>query len=178
VLILEDITHLEVAIQLPEQDVVRLSPDVSMHGASVGTVTFPGLPGRVIPVTVKELDTRANPRTNTYQVTLSLPRPEDGNILPGMSASFQPAFDVVASPPVYRVPVEALQATPAGEPFVWVLAAESDSVERRSVRLGRLGGASVEIPQGLQAGDRLVTHGSAYLADGMQVRVTPEQDRN
>lgn len=176
VLILEDITRLEVGIQLPEQDVVRLSPDVSMHGASVGTVTFPSLPGQVFPVTVKELNTRADPRTNTYRVTLSLPRPEDGNILPGMSASFQPAFDVVASEPVYRVPVEALRANPAGQPFVWVLAAEGHNVERRSVRMGRLGGASVAIPEGLQAGDRVVTRGSAYLADGMQVRATPAQD--
>jgi multidrug efflux pump subunit AcrA (membrane-fusion protein) len=95
-----------------------------------------------------------------------------------MSASFQPAFDVVPGQPVYRLPVEAIQANPDGQPFVWVLAADGHSVERRNIRKGRFSGASLEIPEGLQAGDRVVTRGSAYLADGMQVRVTPVQDRN
>jgi RND family efflux transporter MFP subunit len=178
VLILEDITRLEVGIQLPEQDVVLLPPDAPMHGAVVGTVSFPSLPGQTFPVTVKELNTRADPRTNTYRVVLSLPRPEDGNILPGMSASFQPALDVVSSQPVYRLPVEAIQATPEGQPFVWVLAPDGRAVERRSIRKGPISGATIAIPEGLQAGDRVVTRGSAYLADGTQVRVMPAQDRN
>lgn len=178
VLILEDITRLEVSIQLPEQDVIRLPPDAPMHGAEVGTVSFPSLPGQAFPVTVKELTTRADPRTNTYRVALSLPRPEDGNILPGMSATFQPAFDVVASQRVYRLPVEAVRATPDGQAFVWVLAANGQAVERRGVRKGRLGGASIEIREGLGAGDRVVTHGSAYLADGMRVRATLVQGGN
>jgi len=61
---------------------------------------------------------------------------------------------------------------------VWVLAADGYTVERRNIRKGRASGASIEIPEGLQAGDRVVTHGSAYLADGMQVEITPVQDRN
>jgi len=170
VLILEDISRLEVSIQLPEQDVVRLPPDVSMLGSSVGTVTFASLPGQTFPVSVKELNTRADPRTNTYRVVLSLQRPADGNILPGMSASFDPAFDVVASLPVYRLPVAVIQARPDGQPFVWVLAADGLTVQGRAVRTGRFSGGSVEIPEGLQAGDRVVTRGGAFLDDGMQVR--------
>ena len=178
ILILEDITRLEVRIQLPEQDVVRLPPDAPMHGTTVGTVSFPSLPGQSFPVTVKELTTRADPRTNTYRVVLSLPRPEDGNILPGMSASFQPAFDIVASEPVYRLPVEAIQAKPDSQAFVWILTADGQAVERRSIRKGRLSGASVEIREGLQAGDRVVIRGGAYLADGMRVQAKLVQDRN
>ena len=141
-----------------------------MLETSVGTVTFASLPGQGFPATVKELDARADPRTNTYRVTLSLPRPAEGNILPGMSANFTTAPDVVASQPVYRLPVEAIQATPDGQPFVWVLATDGRTVQRRSVRNGPLSGASIEVPEGLQAGDRVVTRGGAYLGDGMQVR--------
>jgi membrane fusion protein, multidrug efflux system len=169
ILILEDISRLEVRIQLPEQDVVQLPPDVSMLGTAVGLVNFETLPGQTFPATVKELDTRADARTNTYRVVLSLPRPEDGNILPGMSANFIPGYDVVTSRPVYSLPVAAVQATADGRAFVWVLDA-GNTVNRRMVRKGRLSGGKIEILEGLQAGDRVVTLGGAHLADGMTVR--------
>ena len=170
ILILEDIARLEVRVQLPEQDVVRLPPDVSVLGSEVGTVTFASLPGEAFAVNVKELQTRADTRTNTYLVTLSLERPEAGNILPGMSANFMPNYSVVAGRQVYLLPVEAIQATPGGRPFVWLLASDGRTVQRRSVRMGRLSGSSVEVPDGLQSGDHVIIQGGAYLADGAQVR--------
>ena len=51
-----------------------------------------------------------------------------------------------------------------------MLATDGRTVQRRSVRNGPLSGASIEVPEGLQAGDRVVTRGGAYLGDGMQVR--------
>jgi RND family efflux transporter MFP subunit len=170
ILILEDIARLEVRVQLPEQDVVRLPPNVSVLGAEVGTVTFPGLPDAAFPVTVKELQTRADARTNTYLVTLGLERPDAGNILPGMSATFLPNYDVVAGRQTYLIPVEAIQATPDGRPFVWLLGPDSRTVQRRSVRMGRLSGRSIEVPDGLRSGDHVIIRGGAYLADGVQVR--------
>ena len=59
---------------------------------------------------------------------------------------------------------------------MWVLAAEGRTVQRRSVRKGRFSGVSIEVPEGLHAGDRVVTRGSAYLADGMQVRAKPVEE--
>jgi RND family efflux transporter MFP subunit len=170
ILILEDISSLEVRIQLPEQDVVRLPANVSMLGAPVGAVDFETLPGQFFPVTVKELDTRADTRTNTYRVSLSLQRPADGNILPGMSANFIPSYEVVARRPVYPLPIEALQATPDGRPYVWVLDPQGSTVTRRMVRKGQLSGSTIQVLDGLQAGDRVVTSGSTYLAEGAMVR--------
>lgn len=170
ILILEDISRLEVRIQLPEKDVVRLPANMSMLGAPVGEVDFETLPGQFFPVTVKEVDTRADTRTNTYRVTLSLQRPAEGNILPGMSANFIPGYEVVALRPVYPLPVEALQATPDGRPFVWVLDSQGNTVTRRMVRKGQLSGSAIQVREGLQAGDRVVTSGSAYLAEGATVR--------
>jgi len=172
IVLLEDITRLEVRIQLPEQDVVRLPAGESLLGAEVGTVTFEALPGRQFPVTVKELETRADARTNTYRVVLSLPSPEDdeANILPGMSASFSPHGSVVEMRPLYFIPVEALQATPDRSSFVWVLDPEQSTVQRRPVRIGTLSGRSVQVLEGLSEGDRVITAGAAYLADGELVR--------
>jgi RND family efflux transporter MFP subunit len=170
IVLLEDITRLEVRIQLPEQDVVRLPAGESLLGAEVGTVTFGALPGRQFPVTVKELETRADARTNTYRVVLSLPRPEEANILPGMSASFVPHGSVVEIRSLYFLPVEALQATPDRSSFVWVLDPKESTVQRRPVRIGTLSGRSIQVLEGLSEGDRVITAGAAYLADGELVR--------
>lgn len=170
ILLLEDITRLEVRIQLPEQDVVRLPAGESLLGAEVGMVTFEALPNRPFPVTVKEMETRADPRTNTYRVVLSLPRPEEANILPGMSASFVPHDEVVEIRSAYLLPVKALQATSDGRSFVWVLDPERRTVQRRPVRIGGLTGRSIQVLEGLSEGDRIVTAGAAYLAEGEQVR--------
>jgi membrane fusion protein, multidrug efflux system len=170
IVLLEDITRLEVRTQLPEQDVVRLPAGESLLGAEVGTVTFGALPGRQFPVTLKELETRADARTNTYRVVLSLPRPEEANILPGMSASFVPHDAVVEIRALYFLPVEALQATPDRNSFVWVLDSEQSTVQRRPVRIGSLSGRSIQVLEGLSEGDRVITAGAAYLADGERVR--------
>jgi membrane fusion protein, multidrug efflux system len=171
ILLLEDITRLEVRIQLPEQDVVRLPAGESMLGAEVGNVSFEALPGRQFPVTVKELETRADPQTNTYRVVLSLPRPEEGSILPGMSANFVPNEEVVEIRPAYFLPVGALQATPDGASFVWVLDPLHATVQRRPVLIGSLSGRSIQVLEGLSVGDRVVIAGAAYLAEGETVRL-------
>jgi membrane fusion protein, multidrug efflux system len=170
ILILEDLSKLEIRIQLPEQDVVQLPPDVSMLGIPVGEVDFETLPGLSFPATVKEIDTRADARTNTYRVVLSLPRPEEGNILPGMSANFVPSYGVVETRPRHSIPVEAVQATPDGRAFVWLLDPGRSTVHQRLVRKGQLSGRKIEIMDGLQQGDRVVTRGGAYLAEGTTVR--------
>nr|WP_240545045.1 efflux RND transporter periplasmic adaptor subunit [Ectothiorhodospira shaposhnikovii] len=171
ILLLEDISRLEVRIQLPELDVVRLPPaGRSLLGTEVGTVSFEVLPGRQFPVSVKELETRADPRTNTYRVVLGLPAPEGANILPGMSASFVPHDEIVDIRSMHFLPVEALQATSDRRSFVWLLDPEQSTVQRRFVRIGSLSGRTVQVLEGLSEGDRVVTAGAAYLADGERVR--------
>ncbi len=170
ILLLEDIQRLEVVIQLPEQDVIRLPAGVSLLGAAVGEVAFESLPGQRFPVTVKEIETRADPRTNTYRVTFGLPRPEQGSILPGMSANFVPGREVVEAQALFFLPVEAIQAMPDGRSYVWVLDPERSTVQRRLIEPGRLSGDSIEVLEGLQPGDRVITLGAAYLAEGARVR--------
>ena len=170
ILILEDISRLEVRIQLPEQDLIQLPPNVSMLGSVVGKVNFESLPDRTFPATVKELNTRADPRTSTYRLAIGLARPDEGNILPGMSANFTPDYTVVDAKRVYFLPVEAVQATPGGEAFVWVLDSTSMTVQQRLVRKGRLSDRRIEILEGLESGDRVVTLGGANLAAGDTVR--------
>lgn len=170
ILILEDISRLEVRIQLPEQDLVRLPPNVSMLGSVVGKVNFESLPGRTFPATVKEFNTRADARTSTYRMVIGLPRPDEGNILPGMGANFVPGGTVVDIRPVYFLPVEAVRAAPDGQAFVWLLDSASMTVQRQPVLKGSLSDRRIEILEGLEAGDQVVTLGAANLSEGATVR--------
>jgi RND family efflux transporter MFP subunit len=171
-LVLENVDRLQVRIGLPEQDMVRLPADVSMLGSPVGEVEFESLPGRRFPVTLHSVQTRADPRTGTWPVAFTLARPEEVAILPGMNARFFPGYEVVV--PVQRnfmLPLEALQATPDRRSYVWVIDSDEAVVRRRPVRIGRLSQGGIEIIDGLQPGERVVTSGVVHLVEGMAVRV-------
>jgi multidrug efflux pump subunit AcrA (membrane-fusion protein) len=48
---------------------------------------------------------------------------------------------------------------------------EGEVAERVAVRIGRLVGDQVEVLEGLQGGERVVTEGAAYVRNGEPVRV-------
>ena len=45
-------------------------------------------------------------------------------------------------------------------------------IERRRIELGRIDGNRIEVRAGVVAGERVVSRGGAFLADGDQVRVS------
>lgn len=170
VLVLEDISELDVRVQLPEQDVIQLISGVSFLDLPVGEIIFDALPGQSFPAWVREVESRADPRTNTYRLTLGLPRPEEANILPGMAATFLHDMSLVAPQAAFFLPVQAVQATPSGSSYVWLQDQASGRVHRRDVHIDRFSGSHVVVTQGLVAGDRVVTSGAAYLAEAEVVQ--------
>jgi RND family efflux transporter MFP subunit len=165
---LDDISSLEILVDVPE--IVMAS---ARKRGSIGAVAeFAAAPGRQFPLTIKEYATRADPRTQTYQVTLQMTRPKGINILPGMTAT------VVGSPPVeegvsgrFVIPAIAVFADEAGVSHVWVVDKETMKVHRRKVTTGELTGVgSIQILEGLQSGERIAITGVAQLREGMQVR--------
>jgi RND family efflux transporter MFP subunit len=133
---------------------------------------FAAAPGRQFPLTIKEYATRADPRTQTYQVTLQMPRPKGINILPGMTAT------VHGSPPVeqkgddrFVVPAIAVFADEAGTSHVWVVDKDTMKVHKRKVTSGDLTGTdSIRIIDGLRPGEMIAVAGASQLREGMQVR--------
>jgi RND family efflux transporter MFP subunit len=165
---LDDISYLEVLVDVPE--IVMAS--VRKGGSPRAVAEFGAAPGRQFPLTIKEYATRADPRTQTYQVTLQMPRPKGINILPGMTAT------VHGSPPVkesgedrFLIPALAVFADEAGTSHVWVVDKETMKVQKRKVKTGELTGTdSIQILEGLQSGEKIATTGVAQLREGMQVR--------
>jgi RND family efflux transporter MFP subunit len=165
---LDDISYLEILVDVPE--IVMAS--VRKGGSTKAVAEFAAAPGRQFPLTIKEYATRADPRTQTYQVTLQMPRPKGINILPGMTAT------VHGSPPVeqkgddrFVVPAIAVFADEAGTSHVWVVDKDTMKVHKRKVTSGDLTGTdSIRIIDGLRPGEMIAVAGASQLREGMQVR--------
>lgn len=71
------------------------------------------------------------------------------------------------------IPVGALLEGDGDRAHVYVLAADGGSVRRIDIRTGGIRQGQVVVREGLAAGDRVVTEGGAWLADGSAVRLVP-----
>jgi RND family efflux transporter MFP subunit len=171
---LDDISYVEVLVDLPEVVMAR----VKSTGAANAFAEFAAAPGKQYPLTLKEYATRADPRTQTYQVTLQMPQPEDINVLPGMTAT------VAGSPQVaeaggdrFVVPGIAVFSDASGVPHVWVVDTETNTVQKRQVTTGELTGTeSIEILDGLQPHETIAVSGVSQLREGMTVRPVEKID--
>jgi RND family efflux transporter MFP subunit len=183
VLELRDLENLEVKFDVPENLVQRLKKErPSEPGAQTQRrvyASFAGLPGRQFELAYKEAATQADAKTQTFEITMTMPRPQGLQILPGMTAnvSVKLAGLIDLEQISYRVPANAVVGDNALEPRVWLVDPETLTVKARQVKVGKLYGRDIEVLEGLEAGDRIVTAGVAYLAEGMHVSLlpTPEQ---
>lgn len=170
IVLLEDVSRLDVVIQVPEQGLASLDPGQLRRGIEVGEVSFENLPERRFPATVKEFQIAADPDSQTYQVTLMLPAPEGVHILPGMTATVVPTGEYAKGMQrLFVVPVTAVLAGPDGSPFVWLLDRSVMTVKRQAVTVGELTGGAIQVVEGLDSGDEVISAGGPYLAEGSKV---------
>ncbi len=173
ILILQDTSGLEVQVDVPESDWARarrnLDQGENLRKANP-MVTVTTFPDRQFPARLKELATTADPVTRTYRITLAFDPPDDIVILPGMTARITATVVGVAETAAYTIPASAVLGSDDGEPYVWKVETDSDSVTRTDVEIGQMHGSDIEIIAGLEAGDRVAVTGVQNLREGMQVR--------
>jgi len=171
---------IDVKIDVPESLIILV--DRASDGAGEDrvkvAVSFSVKPELQFPLMFKEIASKADPRTRTFEVTYMMAQPSEINVLPGMTASVTVDMPDLRGV-VYRVPQRAVIGDIRMAPQVWVLDDESMTVQLRSVTIGRLIGADIEVTDGLQAGDRLVTSPSNFLLPGQAVQLAeqPEQEQ-
>lgn len=163
VLLLEASEALEVVVDIPEHVVARVRE--ASRDEPVGEAVFAVAPARPFPVRITEIATRADSATQTFRVTLSMDRPENINLLPGMTATVY-ARPFLALQSVLRVPLTALGETDSKDSFVWVADPLTYAIHRQPVRLGEVEGDRAVVLEGLQGGDRIVSAGVSRLAEG------------
>lgn len=173
-----DVSELRVVVSLPEDLIANLATD-AWESMRV-TAGFRGLPAERFELRYLEHAAEANGVAQTFDVTFALPRPEVGNLLPGMTAvvyvETRSAPQQGAQPSEFMLPTAALLSAPDGGFLVWVLDPESGRVQRRVVTVTEARGSGgdaetgIGIASGVAEGEWVVVAGASQLQDGMQVR--------
>ncbi|MBP6700404.1 MAG: efflux RND transporter periplasmic adaptor subunit [Halioglobus sp.] len=184
---LQNIDQLDIVIDLPESLVRSIRGDVSTDGtdgaghikpAPRATARFEGRGDQAFVLQPKEVSTRADPQTQTFRATLTMPAPTTFTVLPGMTATVSlDLSDLVSGNSVKWVPARAVQADSALDARVWLLDPVSMTVSSRKVSIGRLSGSMIEITDGLVGGEEIVAVGAPYLAEGMRVTRMAEREQ-
>lgn len=146
-----------VSFQLPE----RLAGQINRkQQTAIADIVFDTYPDKTFSAMLKQIDTEADRKTGSYKVTLTLKRPENVNVLPGMSTTvIVPIKAAVSS----LIPKSALIKGNTDQPRVWQVG-EDGRVSESLITLNddRLIG-------GLQDGDVIVLSGVEYLNEGDKV---------
>jgi len=122
---------------------------------------------------IRSISSRIDPVTRTVVVRAEIPN-EERILKPGLLMTVELRSNERET---LVIPEEALMPT-GDQNFVFVVegASESAVVNRREVGIGSRRKGEVEILEGLQAGDKVVTHGTMRASDGGSVRVVAVDD--
>ncbi len=168
---LQNLDQIEVVANVSERRMAQAQPEVEPRIYA----TFEYFPGREFDMTVKEFASEADPRTQTFLVTLVMDRPDDLNILPGMSATVHVEFQEALREDVLMVPMDAVVIDGVGNYGVWRLvdyreADETYAVARVTFEPGEVIGGEVVVRSGLSRGELIAGAGVNQLSDGQRVR--------
>ncbi len=167
---LEDISEIDIEVDIPEFIWARASRN-KRSGAPKATVSFSALPEYKFPVTLKEYETRANPQTQTYSVTLTMPQPEDFDIFPGMTAEVEGFLPKEDGNGGLYIPVQAVFGGVGDKQYAWIVQQPELKVTKAEVTSGSLTDTSIEVLTGVEPGQMVVIAGIQELQEGQQVRI-------
>lgn len=175
ILLLQDLTQLDVVVNIPEQDWLRAKPGLTLAQQTERakpTVSLSNLPGRSFAAQIVEIAAAADPVTRTFAAQLRFSPPDDVVILPGMSATMtiHVAEDVMLVENAIQIPANAVVGGDDGGSYVWKIDNATMTASLAPVQVGQLSGSEVTIIDGLGEGDRIAISGVQHLTDGMQVR--------
>lgn len=181
ILLLEDISSLELDVDVPERDFVRMRPDMSLkerNQVAKVEIEVSTIPGRRFPAKIISFETSADPVSRTYRATLAFATPTDVQVLPGMTAKVivQASSELLkeAGGDGFLIPAAAVVVDTDGSAYVWRYDSVSQQVSRVTVTLGDMSAASIQVRTGLESGDSIAVSGAAHLLEGMKVRPLDE----
>ncbi|OCT11059.1 hypothetical protein A8709_05005 [Paenibacillus pectinilyticus] len=112
-----------------------------------------------------------DPATKSYEVNLEVPN-KDHLLMPGMKLKLQTSDDkdqIVVTVPTYSIVKEGDNA------FVFVLA--GDTLEKRSIQLGRINEQNQEVLSGLKEGELVVKTNPSSLVDKAKVQMSAVEEQ-
>jgi RND family efflux transporter MFP subunit len=174
ILLLQDLTQLEVVVNIPEQDWLRAKPGLTLTQRNERAkldVSLSTLPDRSFPAALTEMAAAADPVTRTFAARAQFDPPGDVIILPGMSATVTVSIpdNVEGIGSVLQIPANAIVGGDDGGSYVWKVDTATMTVSLTAVTPGQLSGSEIDILEGLATGDRIAVSGVQHLADGMKI---------
>ena len=165
VLLLVAIDRLQLDLRVPQQYFQRVNTGTEL------SLQLDALPGQTIAARVSQVVPVSDPDARTFLVRARVNNAA-AQLMPGMSV--RAVIRIGTDRQAEVVPRDALIRYPDGRTIVWVATVEGDQyvVEERQVRTGLTFDGSVEITEGLSAGERVVIRGNEALRQGQQVRIT------
>jgi membrane fusion protein (multidrug efflux system) len=158
-----DLDPLLAYLFVPEREFRKLRSGQSAE------VTLDAIPGERFEAQILRISPVVDPQTGTFKVTLAVQDQAD-RLKPGMFGRFRIVYDArenaVLVPRVAVVDDEESQA---------VFVVEDGQARQRDVRVGYSRGDKVEIVEGLDGGERVVTIGQTGLAEGTRVEVVGDE---
>lgn len=149
----------EVEISVPENRIKDLQLEQALD------VTFWALPNTTVLGKVREIAPMADPATRTYKVRVSLPNPP-AEIKLGMTATVSLAGSSTGDS--LEIPLTAIYQN-GDMPSVWIL--DGDTVTLQPIKLGQMNDKKIQVLEGLQQGEEIVTNGVHKLRQGQTVKV-------
>ncbi len=148
----------EIEIYIPENHLQNI------HNNQRTRITFWAITGIDCSATIREIAPMADPVTRTYKVRVSLTEqlPE---VKLGMTASVEMLGDQDNR---IFIPLSSIYQTKEA-PFVWVI--RNGILQLRPIKTGDFGNNIIQILEGLNPGEIIVTAGVHKLKEGQQVKI-------
>jgi membrane fusion protein (multidrug efflux system) len=157
----EDFSPLLVRVYVPTADTVNLKAGMDAQ------VVTDVLKGMVFEGKIKLINPRIDVQSGTVKVTIEV-FDSTRKLKPGM---FVETRIVVSNKPDALVVPRKSIVYEQNQPYVFVFNFQGMQVSKRPIKTGISEGDNIEVEEGLQEGDRIVTVGVEGLKDQMKVRV-------
>ena len=167
VLGINDISHIDIAIDLPEEIMHKLDKIKDMKCK----IRFPAIPDEYFEAQVCEWSIDADHIAKTYEVILGMPQPKKYKILPGMAVEVSGNFSTTKNNQnCVSIPSSSLVSKNNGKTYVWVVNA-NNRVSQRAVKTGQnIDAENVLILAGLKPGEKVVSSGANFITPKMLVK--------
>jgi RND family efflux transporter MFP subunit len=149
-------------VYVPQDEAFGLGPGVD------AVVRVPEIPGRTFPGKVTRIADALQPGTRTLLTEIDVPNP-DGALDPGIYCTVE--LHIPRKVPSLIVPADAIIFNADG---LHVAVLENGTAHFRKVTVTRDFGTTVEVSDGIKAGDQVILNPPVDLADGSKVQARAE----
>jgi RND family efflux transporter MFP subunit len=149
-------------VYVPQDQAFGLAPGVE------AIVRVPEIPDRTFSGTVTRLADALSPGTRTLLTEIDVPNPDDA-LSPGIYCTVE--LHIPQKVPSFVIPADAIIFNADG---LHVAVLEDGTAHFRKVKVARDFGTSVEVRDGVKAGDQVLLHPPVDLLDGSKVQARVE----